>query len=93
MRYFNKKQKRTLPNTKIDKFLSELHFICKKHKIVITGYDKSLTLVDYNKNTARQMLTNIVDDLNDKKYKEALENSEKQKELLEKRKKDGKLSK
>lgn len=64
MKYLNKNNKLE-NNPKIDKFLMELHVICKRNKMCITG-DKTgenLIIQDYNKNSARKMLTDIKDNL------------------------------
>lgn len=63
MKYYNLKKKVSLPNKKIDAFLIELHFLCKKHKMTINCENNHMVVKTYNKKTAEKMLTKVGDDL------------------------------
>ncbi len=62
MKYYNVKKKQKLPNKKIDEFLTQLHFLCKKHKLTILNPKGSISVKPYNKNNAKQMLGNVNDE-------------------------------
>lgn len=63
MKYYNLKKKQNLSNKKIDSFLIELHFLCKKHKMALNCENNYLVVRNYNKKTAEKMLSKIGDDL------------------------------
>lgn len=69
MKYLDIHKKQKLQNTEVDRFLLELHALCKKHKKCITTQKPSYALyvTDYNKNTVKHMLSNVVLDLPVKK--------------------------
>lgn len=63
MRYYNLKKRKNLSNKKIDSFLIELNFLCKKHKMVLNCENNYLVVKNYNKKTVEKMLSKIGDDL------------------------------
>jgi hypothetical protein len=65
MKYLDIHKKQKLQNTEVDKFLSELHALCKKHKKCITTQKPAYALyvTDYSKNSVKHMLSNVVLDL------------------------------
>lgn len=62
MKYYNLKKKQKLPNKKIDEFLTELHFLCKKHKLTFLNPKGSMVVRPYDKNNAKNMLNDVCDD-------------------------------
>ena len=65
MKYVNIHQKKLLPNRDLDKFLTQLHFLCKKHKICLVnpnGKD-ALQAVPFNPKNVKAMLNGIQDNL------------------------------
>lgn len=62
MKYYNIKKKQKLPNKKIDEFLTQLHFLCKKHKLTFINPKGSMVVRPYDKNNARNMLKDVCDD-------------------------------
>lgn len=63
MKYYNLKKKVSLPNKKIDSFLIELQFLCKRHKMALNCENNHLVIRTYNKKTAEKMLSKVGDDL------------------------------
>jgi hypothetical protein len=63
MKYYNVKKKQKLPNKKIDEFLTQLHFLCKKYKLTISNPKGSMSVKNYNKQNAKQMLGNVNDEI------------------------------
>lgn len=61
MKYYKPDKKQSLPNGEIDKFLSQFHVLCKKHKMVLTSTDKKYPLVvrEYSKANVQHMLGNV----------------------------------
>lgn len=72
MKYYNIKKKQKLPNKKIDDFLTELHFLCKKHKLTILNPNGGMAVRSYDKNNAKTMLQNVFDDTTVEKKKPEL---------------------
>jgi hypothetical protein len=62
MKYYNVKKKQKLPNKKIDEFLTQLHFLCKKYKLTISNPKGSMSVKPYNKINAKHMLGNVNDE-------------------------------
>ena len=58
-----------MPNKEVDKFLMELHFLCKKHKMCVgtTNTKYPLIIESYDKNSVRKMLGNVQLNLKQKK--------------------------
>lgn len=68
MKYFNTTKKQMLPNKNLDKFLTELHLLCKTHKMTICSLKNAPLVIEiYNKTNAKKMLHNIQDGLAFKK--------------------------
>jgi len=69
MKFYNKNKKQYLPNGEIDKFLSQLHLLCKKYKMTITTTDIKYPLVvrEYSKHNVQHMLGNIHNEIEHKK--------------------------
>jgi hypothetical protein len=63
MKYYNLKKKVSLPNKKIDAFLIEMNFLCKRHKMAINCENNYMVIKTYNKKSAEKMLSKVGDDL------------------------------
>lgn len=76
MKYFNPQKKQSLPNKQIDAFLSELHFLCRKHKMCIGTSNPKFPLYvsTYSKKNVQNMLGTVFNTLNTKKEEEESEN-------------------
>jgi len=72
MKYIDIAKKQNLPNKEVDKFLMELHFICKRHKMCIgtTNPKYPLIVSNYDKQSVRAMLGNVQLNLKSKKEEE-----------------------
>jgi hypothetical protein len=76
MKYYNLKKKQKLPNKKIDEFLTQLHFLCKKYKLTFLNPKGSMVVRQYDKNNAKTMLRDVCDDtIPEKKDEEEIENN------------------
>lgn len=77
MKYYNIKKKQKLPNKKIDEFLTQLHFLCKKHKLTFLNPKGSMVVRRYDKNNAKTMLRDVCDDTIPEKKDDEEENNQK----------------
>lgn len=61
MKYYNIAKRKHLPNGEIDKFLSQLHVLCKKYRMTLCTVDKKYPLIvkDYSMENVKHMLGNV----------------------------------
>jgi hypothetical protein len=77
MKYLDIVKKQPVPNKEVDKFLMELHFLCKRHKMCIGTANPKYPLIieSYDKTSVKKMLGNV--QLNLKQKKKESEEDEK----------------
>lgn len=75
MKYLDIVRQQQLPNKEVDKFLTDLHFVCKKHKMCVgtTNPKYPLIISNYEKNSVKNMLGNVHLNLKNRKKVEEKE--------------------
>ena len=69
MKYYDPSKKQSFPNKEIDKFLLQLHILCKRNKMCINTSNPKFPLVveTYSKTSVKNMLGNVYNNLKIKK--------------------------